>query len=295
MQVSVHVLGRRGPEAAAACLRPLRASLPRDVRLRFLDDGARDGSPEAVAAAFPDVDVWSFSYAGGFAGAHNRGLRRAFSGAGDDAVLVLSEDARPEPGFLPPLIEVMKWRPRAGLVSPKIRLPGEPSRLWYAGGQVDWWRGLAIQRGAGERDDGRFDRPGPTDFASAVAVLVRSQAFDRAGPMDESFSSGLHDVDWSARTLRVGMEVHYQPLSQVVYQAPGAAAVGPSTDLAGAAPPFLASELSRRPSARNRLRLVVHHGRWYHWSTTGARVAAEATGQLLRGLRRREPHATDRS
>jgi hypothetical protein len=271
---------------------------------------------EAVSTAFPDVAVWRQSDRRSPAGAHNRALRRAFSGAGDDAVLVLAEDARPEADFLPPLLEVMRWRPRAALVSPKIVLAGTRERIWYAGGRIDWWRGLPLHRGAGDPDDGRFDRPGPTDFATAVAMLVRSQAFDRVGPMDESRFNLLHDVDWSLRARRIGMEVHYQPRSRVRYLAPGARdtrteatpsspeRVADESDMpaGNAGMPAgdgaeLACELGRRsalgspllhdPLVRSRLRLIAHHGRWYHWSTAGPRVAAEATQDVLRGWRQR--------
>jgi len=277
VQISVNVLGRRGPEATSACLAHLRGRLPEDVHIRLLDDGSHDGTREAVAAAFPTVEIVRLPYENGFAGAHNRGLCRAFA-ALDDAVLLLSVDSRPVAGFLPPLLEVMKMRPRAAFVSPKILLARDPGRLWYAGGVIDWWRGHAAQRGAGTADDGRFDRPETTDFATAAAMLVRRQAFDRAGPMDESYVSHLHDVDWSVRAREVGMEVHYQPRSRVLYDAPGA----------GVNDAWSALPTTDRALHRSRLRLVANHGRWYHWPSVAPRVAADATTTAVRGWRQRE-------
>jgi len=276
VQLSVNVLGRRGPEAALACLGHLRGRLPDGMRVRWLDDGSSDGTRAAVARAFPSVELVRLPFEGGFAGAHNRGLRRAFA-AHDDAVLLLSVDARPVAGFLEPLVEVMKMRPRAALVSPKILLARDPGRLWYAGGEIDWWRGRAVQRGAGTADDGRFDRPGPTDFATAVAMLVRRQAFDRAGSIDEGYANHLFDVDWSVRARSVGMEVHYQPRSRVLYDAPGAGLDDGWTALRDAG----------RALHRSRVRLVASHGRWYHWPTAAPRVAADATTTAVRGWRRR--------
>jgi GT2 family glycosyltransferase len=287
VQISVNVLGRRGPEAACACLEHLRGRLPEGIRVRLLDGDA--GTREAVAAAFPAVELVSLAGDPGIAAAHNRGLRRAFA-ALDDAVLLLSVDARPVAGFLPPLIEVMRMRPRAACVSPKILLAGDPGRLWYAGGALDWWRGLAAWRGAGTRDDGRFDRPEPTAFGTTVAMLVRRQAVDRAGPLDESYANHLHDVDWSLRARSVGMEVHYQPRSRVLYDAPAEA--GPESWASWpSGSPLAHAEDSRRALRRSRLRLVASHGRWYHWPTAAPRVAVDATQQALRGWRRAEPGA----
>jgi len=274
VQLSVNVLGRRGPEAALACLGHLRGRLPDGMRVRWLDDGSSDGTRAAVARTFPSVELVRLPGDGGVAGAHNRGLRRAFA-AHDDAVLLLSVDARPVAGFLAPLVEVMKMRPRAALVSPKIVLARDPGRLWYAGGEIDWWRGRAAPRGAGTSDDGRFDRPGPTDFATAVAMLVRRQAFDRAGAIDEGYANHLFDVDWSVRARAVGMEVHYQPRSRVLLDAPDAGPGGGWTALP-----------VDRTLSRSRARLVASHGRWYHWPTAAPRVAADATTTAFRGWRR---------
>jgi len=284
VQVSVNVLARRGAEAALACLGHLRGRLPEGVRVRLLHDGACDATRAAVAREFPEVALVRVPGDGGFAAAHNRGLQRAF-GELDDAVLVLSLDARPLAGFLPPLVEVMRMRPRAAFVSPKVLLASDPGVLWYAGGRIDWWRGHAAPRGAGARDDGRYDRPGPTDFATAVAMLVRRQAVDRAGPMDASYRDHLHDVDWSLRARRVGMEVHYQPRSRVLYEPPpgddGGAWVRLRTDTARDGASHAGQTLQR-----SRMRLVADHGRWYHWPTAAPRVAAAATSTALRGWRR---------
>jgi len=194
VQISVNVLGRGGPEATAACLAHLQGRLPDGTRVRWLAAGANDDSREGVVRAFPDVEIVRLPAGLGFAGAHNLGLRRAFT-ALDDFVLMLSVAARPVAGFLPPLLEVMKMRPRAAFVSPKIALASDPGRLWYAGGEIDWWRGRVTQRGAGTPDDGRFDRPGPTNFATAVAMLVRRQAFegvfDTYGALRNTFAALL--------------------------------------------------------------------------------------------------------
>jgi len=273
VQISVNVLGRGGPEAADAFLTHLQGRLPEGTRVRWLDSGGDDGAREAMARAFPSVELVCLPAGHGFAGAHNLGLRRAFT-ALDDFVLLLSVAARPVAGFLSPLLEVMKMRPRAAFVSPKIALASDPGRLWYAGGEIDWWRGRAAQRGAGMPDDGRFDRPGPTGFATAVAMLVRRQAFDRTGPLDESYTSHLHDVDWSVRARAIGMEVHYQPRSRVLYDAPEAGRARSALPTAD------------RALHRSRARLVASHGRWYHWTTAAPRVAADATTTALLGWRR---------
>jgi len=299
VQISVNVLGRGGAECAIACLTHLRYRLPEGTRVRWLDREDA-GAREAVARAFPSVEVIPLDPGLGFAGAHNLGLRRAFA-ACDDAVMLLAADARPVAGFLLPLREVMKLRPRAAFVSPKVLRRDDPGVLWYAGGEIDWWRGRAATRGAGTPDDGRFDRPGPTDFATGVAMLVRRQAYDRAGPMDASWASPLHDVDWSVRARSVGMEVHYQPRARVLYDRPGnVPRMRPERGQApamhhelGQAPemrPEPAPPETARPGGlrRDRLRLLASHGRWYHWSAAAPRVAAEATGEILRGWRRRE-------
>jgi hypothetical protein len=77
------------------------------------------------------------------------------------------------------------------------------------------------------------------------------------------------------------MEVHYQPRSRVLYDAPGA----------GLGDGWSALPVPERALHRSRVRLVAHHGRWYHWPTAAPRVAADATTSAVRGWRRRDPGA----
>ena len=79
----------RGTKFMEDILAPLGGGLAEDTPIRLLDDGSADGTREAVARDFPSVELVRLPFDGGFAGAHNRGLRRAFA-AHDDAVLLLS-------------------------------------------------------------------------------------------------------------------------------------------------------------------------------------------------------------
>ena len=83
------------------------------------------------------------------------------------------------------------------------------------------------------------------------------------------------------------MEVHYQPRSRVLYDAPAKGGTNTWTSFQPAAE-RRARNFAESTPHRSRLRLVANHGRWYHWPTVAPRVAAEATSQAFRGWRRAE-------
>ena len=65
-----------------------------------VDNGSDDGSPDAVAARFPRVELIRTGVNLGFSGGNNVGIRRALA-RGADWVLLLNNDAVADPACLP--------------------------------------------------------------------------------------------------------------------------------------------------------------------------------------------------
>ncbi len=275
MRVGVNVLNWRRRDLSLRCLERLAATVDPTTRLRLIDNGSQDGTPEAVRDAHPEVEVIALGANLGFAGGHNRGLARAFAD-GDDAVLLFNNDAEPEPGFLEPLVRACRDHPDVGAVSPKIVLGEDHGRLWYAGGRIDWWRGLAHNVGAGEADDGRFDRAGETGYATGCAMLITRNAWERVGAMEDAYFLYLEDVEWSVRARRAGLSLRYEPASRIAH-ASGTTSGGFATDAV------------QYYFARNRIRLLRKHGRWYHWPTFAPFYARHTTAHAWRALRAGSP------
>jgi GT2 family glycosyltransferase len=180
-----------------------------------VDNGSDDGSPDAVAARFPDVDLIRTGVNLGFSGGNNVGIRRALA-RGADWVLLLNNDAVAGPGLPAALAAAADARPDAGVLACKVFFADPPDVLMYAGGRVNLRLGYwGRQDGFGQRDDGRFDALRDVDRATGAAMAVSRAAIERAGMLDESLFAYAEDTEWCLRIREAGFAVVFVPDAKV--------------------------------------------------------------------------------
>jgi GT2 family glycosyltransferase len=211
--VSVIVPNWNGGHLIGACLDSLRAQTAPDVEVIVVDGASRDGSAELVAGCYPEVRLLQLSANRGFAGNVNAGLRAA-SGR---VLALLNNDAEAEPSWLAELVAALEADPRAGSCASKILHFDDRRRIASAGDQLRR-SGLAVQRGNGEPDDGRFDAIEEVFAASGGAAAYRRAMLEDVGLLDEAFFSYLEDVDLGLRARLRGWGCRYVPTARVYHR-----------------------------------------------------------------------------
>jgi GT2 family glycosyltransferase len=206
MRLVAVVLSWNGREDTLAALESLRG-----IETVVVDNGSLDGSPEAVAERFPDVELIRAGVNLGFAGGNNVGIRRALD-RGAEWVLLVNNDASVEPGLVDALAAAAAERPDAGVLACKV-LFADSDRLWYAGAGFDPYLGRSRHEGFGEPD--RPDRLSDTTRATGAAMAVSREAIDAAGLLDEELFLYAEDLEWSLRIRRAGFAVVYVPAARV--------------------------------------------------------------------------------
>lgn len=155
-----------------------------------VDNASTDGSAGMVAGEFPGVRLLALQQNIGVGG-FNRGVCES-SG---DVVLVLDDDARPDPGSLD---EAWRWlanHPRGGAVA---LLPRHP-----ISGQSEWPFATSASCLAGScRVDSRWPVMGSGN-------LVRREAWDAVGGYEERFFLYRNDTDLAMKLLASGREVAF--------------------------------------------------------------------------------------
>jgi GT2 family glycosyltransferase len=204
------VLNWNGGEDTVAALESLNR-----VETICVDNGSEDGSPDAVAERFPQVELIRTGVNLGFAGGNNVGIRRAL-GRGADWVLLLNNDAVADAELPAALTAAAEARPDAGVLACKVFFAEPPDVLMYAGGRVNLRLGYwGRQDGFGERDDGRFDSLRDVDRATGAAMAVSRAAIERAGLLDESLFAYAEDTEWCLRIREAGFAVVFVPDAKV--------------------------------------------------------------------------------
>jgi GT2 family glycosyltransferase len=73
-------------------------------------------------------------------------------------------------------------------------------------------------RGYGQLDHGQYNSPGPLEYATGCALLVRRQVFEKIGGFDEDYESYMEDYDFCYRSRQAGFSLGYHPRAVVYHR-----------------------------------------------------------------------------
>lgn len=231
-RVAVVIVNWNGKKDTLECL----ASLEK-VKSIIVDNGSTDGSVEAIAQKYPNVEIIRNSTNLGFTGGNNVGIKKVLDD-GAEFVWLLNNDTTVDKDALEKLVEVFEDQ-SVGIAGSKIYFfPGrefhkdrykksDPGRvIWYAGGLIDWDNMYASHRGVDEVDHGQYDRVEEIPFVTGCSMMVRKEVFEKIGLLDENFFAYLEDLDFCLRAKRAGYKLMYVPGSVVWHKNAGSSGVG---------------------------------------------------------------------
>jgi N-acetylglucosaminyl-diphospho-decaprenol L-rhamnosyltransferase len=188
-----------------------------------VDNGSTDGTVELVRERFPEVRVLERPNLGLAAG-WNAGMA---VGSGRYALL-LNADAWLTEGSLARLVAFADQHPRAAVIGPRLSNPdgslqrsvrGFPT-LWRLATEYLFLRKLAPRtRALNAFYAGGFahDRVLEAEVVMGACMLVRREAVDAVGPLDEDFFLFSEETDWCYRFGRAGWQVLFFPGAECVH------------------------------------------------------------------------------
>jgi GT2 family glycosyltransferase len=194
-RVGVVVLDHGRPADAARAAASATDAL---VRPRVLI--VRNGPPPPHTAGDAS-EVLALPANVGYAAGMNAGVRR-LRGVGCDRILLLNNDAVLEPGALRRMAEALHDRTLAA-VGPVI-LREADGRIESRGARVGWGWAWPRLLGAGEKHVAREGRIAVPSLSGA-AWMVRADAFDTVGALDEGFFHSFEDTEWCWRARQAGL------------------------------------------------------------------------------------------
>jgi hypothetical protein len=189
----------------------------RGHELVVVDHGSTDGTLETVRAEFPEARVVEQDNKG-----YGAGLNTGMRAATGRWFLLLNSDAWAEGDAVARLVEFAEAHPRAAIVGPRLRntdgtiqrsVRGFPT-LWRLATEYLFLRKLAPRSRAlnsfyaGDFDHGSARR---VDWLYGPVLLVRREAADEVGPLDEDFFMFSEETDWCRRFWDGGWEVWFTP------------------------------------------------------------------------------------
>src|SRR6185369_15212732 len=217
-RVTIVVLAWNGVDDTLACLTSLAAAELGGARVIVVDNGSRDGTVERVRADFPTVAVLALPENRGFAGGNNVGITAALD-AGAEGVLLLNNDARVAPDFLPPLVAAITSVPRCAAASSAVFRLDRPELIDVAYVEVRFDRRSVVQiMGVNALPGEGYDTRREVEVAVGTSVLLRAEALREIGLLDEAYFAYHEDVDWCLRARRAGWGIVWEPRSRVLHR-----------------------------------------------------------------------------
>lgn len=206
------------------CLQSVQATAGDIVsEVIVVDNGSSDGSQAMLAERFPDVRLLQNAENVGFARACNQGVN-ASSG---QYALLLNSDAVLTDTAAQSMVALANQQLHAGVVGAQLRNPDGTFQASYTPFPT-LLQELLILSGIGRIVYGRWypsrgpeEDSGPqrVDYVEGACLLVRREAFDKVGGLDEQYFMYAEEVDLCYEMNRHGWEVWYHPDAKVIHVA----------------------------------------------------------------------------
>jgi N-acetylglucosaminyl-diphospho-decaprenol L-rhamnosyltransferase len=192
-----------------------------DVEIIVVDNASTDGSQAMLRERFPHARLVQNDENVGFARANNQGM----AASRGRYALLLNSDALLMDGAAEALLTLADQEQRAGIVGARL-LNVDGSFQASHTPFPDLWQEFLILSGLGRlfygcwypsRGPEEYKGPQVVDYVQGACLLVRREAFEAAGGLDESYFMYAEEVDWCYTLREKGWQVWYQPSAKVIH------------------------------------------------------------------------------
>jgi GT2 family glycosyltransferase len=235
MDLSVVIVNWNTKKLVLECIASIIEQTERhSVEIIVVDNGSSDSSPEAIEAQFPACKVIRNADNRGFAAANNVGIAAA---AGRN-VCLMNSDVKVLDRALDVMCLYMAEHPRVGVLGPQIltsnleiqnscsELPSVWSTLTQALFLDRLFPRTALFR---NRFMMSFDYSSEANVPvlSGCFLMVRREALEQVGLLDERFFIYKEDVDWCKRFGDAGWRVVFCPSARAIHYGGASSASAP--------------------------------------------------------------------
>jgi N-acetylglucosaminyl-diphospho-decaprenol L-rhamnosyltransferase len=189
-----------------------------------VDCASSDGSVEMVRREFPWVQLIASDENLGYARGNNLGLVEATG----RYLLILNPDTEIVGDALAMMARYLDAHPAVGALGPQLRYPDgtlQSSRRRFPSLATAFCESTLLHQWfPNNRTARRYhlaDRPAdviqPVDWLVGAALMIRREAWQQVGPLDEGFFMYFEELDWCRRCRAAGWEIHYLPAAQITH------------------------------------------------------------------------------
>lgn len=253
--VGIIILNYKTPDLVIDCLHSLKEQIEPGIEVVVVDNASNDGSAKRIEEEITSNEWESWARVlcspvnGGFAAGNNLGIRAIDA----DAYILLNSDTIVLPKTIRELLHAMELWPNAGLIGPGcVNQDGnkELSTFHFIRPITDFIRSAStgpISRLL-RRYNVQFsttDSAAEPDWIGFACVLIRREAIEQVGLLDDGFFMYFEDVDYCHRVRNAGWTILYWPKGTIVHLLGGSSQFASEDALQNRAPRYFYEARSR--------------------------------------------------
>jgi GT2 family glycosyltransferase len=223
--ISVIIVSWNARDYLLQCLASLSSEACRyPMEVIVVDNASSDGSADAVASSYPGVRLIRNTENLGFAKANNIGV----AASRGRYLCFVNSDVKVLPHCVTRLVDFCEAQPKVGMAGPRV-IGGDGKLQRSCRGFPNVWnmfcRALALDslfpRNKAFSGYKLYHWPQdtlrPVDILTGCFWLVRREALDQVGLLDEEFFMYAEDMDWCKRFWAHGWQVFFVPSAEAIH------------------------------------------------------------------------------
>jgi GT2 family glycosyltransferase len=223
-RVTIVIVNWNTVDVTCECLRSLvESEIFQALHIVVVDNGSSDDSVNRIAEEFRTVQLICNAHNKGFAAANNQVLKNIDT----DYVLLLNSDTLVRHGVVSASVDFMDKNRDVGIMGCRVLNPdgtpqltcGQYPHLRYLTGLT-----LGIYKDSMPRSLDAYrirnwnrDSERCVETVTGCYMMVRSEALEEVGLMDEGFFFYGEETDWCRRFKLAGWELKFAPVGEIVH------------------------------------------------------------------------------
>ena len=225
LDISVVIVAWNAKHYLELCLESLEQAPPcRSMEVLVIDNASADGSVEMLEAKFPWVKLIKSKENLGFAKGNNVAIQQCQG----RYIALVNPDVIVSPGCLDTLADFLDQHPKVGNVGPRVFNPDMTQQSTCRRFPTLWNNLCSATRLESVFKGSRFfagehmfyfphDRVLTVDVIVGCFSMIRREAFDDVGLLDEDLFMYGDDVDWCRRARNAGWQVVFNPDARAIH------------------------------------------------------------------------------
>jgi GT2 family glycosyltransferase len=225
VDLSVIIVNYNTKALLKQCLDSVFRSVGVAIKVYVVDNASKDDSVTMVRRDFPLVTVLENRKNLGFSKANNQALRLVKT----KYALLLNSDTIVLPETFKVMTDFMESRPELGVSTCRVELPNgkldRACRRSFPTPARSLWHMLFLAKAFPRSsffaqynltflpEEGTYE----IDCPMGAFFLVRKEAMDQVGLLDEEFFMYGEDIDWAYRFKKAGWKIMYHPATKIIH------------------------------------------------------------------------------